>query len=81
MPKDTIKVKDEKDFSVETLVRNNLVAIQTPQAFDFNMIYDCHRKIREGEIVVTDDTMVVERFGNKVYIYEGDYTKYENNNT
>ena len=74
MPKDTIKVKDENNFSVDTLIRNNLVAIQTPQAFDFNMIYECHKKVKGRGIMVTDDTMVAELFGNKVYIYEGDYT-------
>jgi len=73
MPKDTIKVKDEDNFSVDTLVRNNLVAIQTPQAFDFNMIYECHKEVKKREIVVTDDTMVAELFNHRVYIYEGDY--------
>jgi 2-C-methyl-D-erythritol 4-phosphate cytidylyltransferase len=74
MPKDTIKVKDENNFSVETLIRSNLVAIQTPQAFDYNMIYECHKQVKRSGIVVTDDTMVVELFGNNVYIYDGDYT-------
>ncbi|EHI97106.1 2-C-methyl-D-erythritol 4-phosphate cytidylyltransferase [Clostridium sp. DL-VIII] len=74
MPKDTIKVKGENNFSVETLTRNKLVAIQTPQAFEFNLIYDCHKEVKKRGIVVTDDTSVVEFFGNKVYIYEGDYT-------
>jgi 2-C-methyl-D-erythritol 4-phosphate cytidylyltransferase len=73
-PKDTIKVRDEKNFSVNTLERDSLVAIQTPQAFDFNLIYECHKKVKKSKIVVTDDTAVVENFGNKVYIYEGDYT-------
>lgn len=73
MPKDTIKVKGEDNFSVDTLVRNNLVAIQTPQAFDFNMIYECHKEIKKRDLVVTDDTMVAEIFNHKVYIYEGDY--------
>ena len=74
MPKDTIKVKDENNFSVDTLIRSDLISIQTPQAFEFNMIYECHKKIKKEKIVVTDDTMAVEFFGNKVYIYEGDYT-------
>ena len=59
-PKDTIKVKDEKNFSIETLVRNNLVSIQTPQAFDYNLIYQCHKEVNKRGIVVTDDTSVVE---------------------
>jgi 2-C-methyl-D-erythritol 4-phosphate cytidylyltransferase len=74
MPKDTIKIKNEDNFSINTLDRNKTVAIQTPQAFDFNLIYECHKKIKESGISVTDDTMVVEFFGNKVYIYDGEYT-------
>ena len=72
-PKDTIKVKDNNSFSKETPVRETLVAVQTPQCFKFSMIKECHRKVREENIIVTDDTMVVERYGNKVYLYEGDY--------
>lgn len=74
MPKDTIKLKNEKNFSVETPDRNKLVSVQTPQAFEYNMILKCHRKIKEMGISVTDDTMVVELFGNNVYIFDGEYT-------
>lgn len=74
MPKDTIKIKGEDSFSISTLDRSRAVAIQTPQAFDFNLIYDCHKKIKESGTLVTDDTMVAELFGNKVYIYDGEYT-------
>lgn len=73
MPKDTIKIKDSNNFSVDNLVRSELVAIQTPQAFDFNLIYECHKEIKKRCISVTDDTSVVELLGHKVYIYEGDY--------
>jgi len=74
MPKDTIKLKNEKNFSVETPDRNKLVSVQTTQAFEYNMILKCHRKIKEMGISVTDDTMVVELFGNSVYIFDGEYT-------
>ena len=73
MPKDTIKIKDSNNFSKETLVRSSLIAIQTPQAFDFNLIYECHKEIRRRGLKVTDDTSVVELLGHRVYIYEGDY--------
>ncbi|MBE6050857.1 MAG: 2-C-methyl-D-erythritol 4-phosphate cytidylyltransferase [Clostridium sp.] len=72
-PKDTIKVIGEERFSKETLDRDTLVAIQTPQVFDFNIIKKCHERVKENNIPVTDDTMVAECFGNKVYIYEGEY--------
>ena len=74
MPKDTIKIKDAEGFSIETPDRSNLVAVQTPQVFSYNVILDCHKKVKENNLVVTDDTMVVENFGNKVYLYEGEYT-------
>lgn len=73
MPKDTIKVKDKSNFSIETPDRNTLVAIQTPQVFNYNKILECHKNIKENNIVVTDDTSVIEEFGGKVFLYEGDY--------
>ena len=73
-PKDTIKIKIEDNISVDTPDRNTLVAVQTPQCFKYDEIYQCHRKIKEENAIVTDDTSVVERYGHKVYLYEGDYT-------
>ena len=74
MPKNTIKIKGESNFSVDTPNRDRLVAIQTPQVFKFKEILECHKKVKIEKVVVTDDTMVVERYGNKVYLYNGEYT-------
>lgn len=74
MPKDTIKIKNESNFSVSTPERGSLVAIQTPQVFKFNEILECHEKIKINNIVVTDDTMIAEKFGYSVYLYDGEYT-------
>lgn len=74
MPKDTIKVKNEKNFSVDTPNRANLVSIQTPQVFKFDEILECHEKIRYNGEKLTDDTMVVEKYGYSVYLYDGEYT-------
>jgi len=71
--KDTIKIVDPLGFSIKTLDREMLFCVQTPQAFKYDLILKCHRKINQEGIMVTDDTMVVERFGNKVYLYEGSY--------
>ena len=73
MPKDTIKVKDDFSFSKETLKRESLIAIQTPQVFKKDIIVKCHERVRENNVSVTDDTMVVEKYGYKVYLYDGDY--------
>ncbi|MCE9655477.1 2-C-methyl-D-erythritol 4-phosphate cytidylyltransferase [Clostridium celatum] len=74
MPKDTIKVKNENNFSINTPDRSSLVAIQTPQVFKYKEILKCHEKVKVNKEVVTDDTMVVEKYGYKVYLYEGEYT-------
>ena len=74
MPKDTIKIKGKSNFSIDTPNRETLVAIQTPQVFKFREILECHKKVKIDKVVVTDDTMVVERYGNKVYLYDGEYT-------
>lgn len=74
IPKDTIKVINEEKFSVSTPDRNTLRAIQTPQVFKFNLIKECHNKIKKNNISVTDDTMVVDMYNNEVYLYEGEYT-------
>ena len=74
MPKDTIKIKNESNFSVSTPERGSLVAIQSPQVFKFNEILECHENIKINNIVVTDDTMVAEKFGYSVYLYDGEYT-------
>ncbi|MGL5149206.1 MAG: 2-C-methyl-D-erythritol 4-phosphate cytidylyltransferase [Clostridium sp.] len=74
MPKDTIKVRDEDGYSSLTLKREELFAVQTPQIFEFDLIKKAHFKVKEEKVIVTDDTMAVEKLGVKVYLYDGDYT-------
>jgi 2-C-methyl-D-erythritol 4-phosphate cytidylyltransferase len=73
-PIDTIKVIDNKGFSSNTLKREELFAVQTPQCFKYDIIRKCHEEIDKLGILVTDDTMVAEMFNNKIYLYEGDYS-------
>lgn len=73
-PKDTIKIKDDNNFSISTPNREKLVSIQTPQVFKANIIKECHKRVKDENISVTDDTMVVEKYNYKVYLYDGDYT-------
>jgi 2-C-methyl-D-erythritol 4-phosphate cytidylyltransferase len=72
-PKDTVKVKDENGFSHDTLNREQLFLVQTPQCFKYNLIYKSHNKASEERIQATDDTKLVEYYGSKVYLYEGSY--------
>lgn len=72
-PKDTIKLIDDHSFSKETLNRDKLFIVQTPQCFKYELILNCHEKVMQEGIKVTDDTSVVEHCGEKVYLYEGSY--------
>lgn len=72
-PKDTIKIIDCKGFSSFTPNRETLFAVQTPQCFKYELILDCHKRLQEELIIATDDTMIAERYGHKVFLYDGDY--------
>ncbi|MGF7431878.1 2-C-methyl-D-erythritol 4-phosphate cytidylyltransferase [Thermoanaerobacterium thermosaccharolyticum] len=71
--KDTIKVVDNDNFVIDTPDRNRLMAIQTPQIFDYKLIYKAHLKAIEDGFLGTDDTVLVERLGYKVKLVEGSY--------
>ncbi len=82
---DTVKICDEKGQIINTPNRSTLFYAQTPQAFDFKIIYDAH-KMYENELeTFTDDAGLIEKQKKSVYIVEGDYgnkkitTKYDVN--
>lgn len=72
---DTIKQTDDNDLIEKTVDRSSLWQIQTPQVFEVSLIKEAYEKFLEaGSPYVTDDTMVVEMFGNaKVKMVEGSY--------
>jgi len=67
---DTIKIADDDRIVLETPVRQNLWAIQTPQVFRADIISRAYQKAK-GE--VTDDASLVEALGSKVKLYMGAY--------
>ena len=74
--KDTIKRTDENGFSAETIDRNTLRQMQTPQTFLFQEIYEAYAELMKTEPrpKVTDDAEVLERMkGRKAYLSEGSY--------
>jgi 2-C-methyl-D-erythritol 4-phosphate cytidylyltransferase len=70
--KDTIKIKDKQNYVTETLARDRLMAIQTPQAFEFDLISKAH-EAASGDLVATDDASLVEALGHEVKVIEGSY--------
>lgn len=70
--KDTIK-KGREDEYTDTLNREELYSVQTPQTFKYDLILKAHSVAIENNYFGTDDTSLVEYIGEKVYIVNGDY--------
>lgn len=72
-PADTIKRIDACGLVTETLPRGRLRAIQTPQAFRFELILGAHRKAAlAGAGDLTDDAAVAEFAGHRVQVFAGE---------
>jgi 2-C-methyl-D-erythritol 4-phosphate cytidylyltransferase len=75
--KDTIKecrINEAEDVVVsQTLQREFLWAIQTPQVFDFRKIKDAYEKAVSEKYYATDDAALIERYGGNVRVTMGSY--------
>lgn len=60
---DTIKKVSSK---VETIDRDSLYFVQTPQGAKTNVLIRCIQKANEDDVLVTDDLMAVELYSNVV---------------
>lgn len=69
--KDTVKVV-QGGVVTETPDRKRLYGVQTPQAFDFDLLRGALKKAIEAGVELTDDCGAVERLGMSVKIVEGD---------
>jgi 2-C-methyl-D-erythritol 4-phosphate cytidylyltransferase len=71
--KDTIKQVNADGLVAATLDRSRLWAIQTPQAFHFDLILSCYEKVSRLPSNFSDDCGVVEYCGHPVKLIEGSY--------
>lgn len=71
--KDTIKQADPEGFITGTPERSTLWAIQTPQVFEFNLLWDCYHKAAGKGLYFSDDCGVVEHCGRRIRIIPGSY--------
>ncbi len=55
----------------ETVTRDGLWRVQTPQAFHFDALLDAHRRWPQ-DVEATDDAQMLRRFGGAVALVEGD---------
>lgn len=57
----------------ETIDRSSTFEVHTPQAFCYNLLMDAYHNAREKNLIVTDDSMMVEALGKKVHVVESSY--------
>ncbi len=68
--KDTVK-KVESQEVVETLNRDKLFLVQTPQFFPRKILVQAHARAKSSSLQVTDDASMVELAGHKVRTVSG----------
>lgn len=71
--KDTIKTVDDSGMVALTPPRSTLFAVQTPQGFASQLLFDAYARAEEDGFLGTDDASLVERLGVRVAIAKGDY--------
>ena len=70
--KDTVKTVREDGAVEQTLDRDALRAVQTPQVFQADLLKAALQSAVENQIPITDDCSAVERLGKVVFLVEGD---------
>ena len=70
--KDTVKTVREDGAVEQTLDRDALRAVQTPQVFQADLLKAALQSAVESQIPITDDCSAVERLGKVVFLVEGD---------
>lgn len=70
--KDTVKVVRDGGAVAQTLVRESLRAVQTPQVFEADLLKAALQSAVDKGTAVTDDCSAVEQLGKVVFLVEGD---------
>lgn len=70
--KDTVKTVKDGGAVEETLERDTLRAVQTPQVFSADLLKAALQSAVENNLPITDDCSAVERLGKVVFLVEGD---------
>ena len=68
---DTVKRVDEQGVIQETLKREELWNIQTPQVFRYDWLCEAHHYAQQENLNVTDDAALIEQMRHPVSVVEG----------
>lgn len=72
--RDTIKVVSVDRWVQATPARDSLWEIQTPQVFRKRLLLEAHERAQRDGVEGTDDAVLVERLGRRVFLIEGERT-------
>ena len=73
--KDTVKIVGEDLLVKNTPLRKEVYNVQTPQAFDKEMILSYYEKYTKSDLTITDDSQLFEIFSKeKIKVVEGEYS-------
>ena len=75
-PKDTIKM-GRSGYVANTLNRDSLWSVQTPQVFKYDLILKAHEKAIEEGKTYTDDAALVEDLDHPIKIVEGEAVNFK----
>lgn len=68
---DTLKKVSNSGYIEKTIERDSIWLIQTPQAFQYELILKAHKIARQDEYTGTDDALLVERIGKDIKVIPG----------
>ena len=72
-PAETVKILGTGDTPAQTLDRERIRLVQTPQGFMREIIMDAYGRALAQGLRATDDTTLAERAGHPVHLAEGRY--------
>jgi 2-C-methyl-D-erythritol 4-phosphate cytidylyltransferase len=73
---DTVK-RISEGLVVETIPRDQIAFVQTPQAFRADVLRRAHDEAVRTGLSATDDAMLVEAIGTRVVVVEGEATNFK----
>ncbi len=69
---ETVKIVDGKNYVTETIDRNNVRTIQTPQVFRFDILRKSFEKAYSEKFTGTDEAAIAENAGYKIKVIDGE---------
>jgi 2-C-methyl-D-erythritol 4-phosphate cytidylyltransferase len=74
---ETMKRADENDFCTESVSRENLWCMETPQVFETALLRDAYQLVSSRGLLVTDEVSAVQQTGAKVKFVESRHPNFK----